>query len=132
MATTEDSATTFRSISDAASRYIKLLVEDTRLSVAEKLTRMFSAIALCALLTIISTVALVFISIAVALALAEALDPLWSFIIVAGFYIALLVILVCCRTSLIVTPIARFISRLLLPAPQKKSAPDDQPASLPQ
>ncbi len=131
MTNTDDSGGSFQNLSAAVTGYIRLLVEDTRLNVAEKLTRMFSAIALCALLTILGTVALVFISIAVGVALAGAITPLWSFIIVAGFYILLLVVLVTCRETLLVTPIARFISRLLLPAPQKTSANDDQPASVP-
>ncbi|MCM1066303.1 MAG: phage holin family protein [Muribaculaceae bacterium] len=130
MTSKDDSSGTFRNLSEAVTQYTKLLVEDTRLSVAEKLTRMLSAIALCALLTILSTVALVFISIAVGVALADAIDPLWSFIIVAGFYIVLLALLVVCRTPLLVNPIARFISRLLLPAPQKHTPTDDKPAPL--
>lgn len=130
MINTEETATTFRSLGQVVGRYLSLLIEDTRLNVAEKLTRMLSAIALCALLTIISTVALVFVSIAVGLALADALDPLWAFIIVAGFYIVLLILLVTCRTTLIVNPIARFISRLLLPAPQKPHTTDDKPATI--
>ena len=81
-------------ISHIIGTYVKLLIEDTRLNVAEKLTRLLSTIALASLLTIIVTVALVFVSIAVGIALAESLSPLWSFIIVAGFYIVLLIVLV--------------------------------------
>ena len=130
MTNNDDASGSFRNLSEAVSRYTRLLVEDTRLSAAEKLTRLLSAIALFALLTILSTVALVFISIAVGVALADAIDPLWSFIIVAGFYVMLLVLLVVCRTVLLVNPISRFISRLLLPAPQKKPTTDDKPAPL--
>ena len=127
MPTTDESANNLSGITASVTKYIQLLVEDTRLNVAEKLTRMLSAIALCALLTIIGTAALVFISLAVGLALAEVLEPMWAFIIVASFYIVVLVLLVCCRTLLLVNPISRFISRLLLPAP-KPAASNDQSA----
>ena len=131
MTSTDSTASTLQNLGGIIGRYVKLLVEDTRLNVAEKLTRLLSAIALCSLLTIVGTVALVFISIAVGLALAAAIDPLWAFIIVAGFYIILLVLLVACRNTLLVNPIARFISRLLLPTPQKPHNDDTKPAPIP-
>ncbi|MDE5629423.1 MAG: phage holin family protein [Muribaculaceae bacterium] len=108
---------TLSGIAATVSAYVKLLVEDTRLNVAEKITRLLSAIALAALLVIIATVAMVFVTIAVALALSQAISPLWSFIIVAAFYIVLLAVLVLCRRACIVNPIARFISSLLLNPP---------------
>ncbi|MDE6612447.1 MAG: phage holin family protein [Muribaculaceae bacterium] len=130
MTNTDETAGTIRNLSATVAQYIRLLIEDTRLNVAEKLTRLLSAIALSALLTIVGTVALVFISIAVGFALAEIVPPLWSFIIVAGFYIVVLILLITCRTALLVNPIARFISSLLLPAPQKPKTNDDKPATL--
>ncbi len=123
---TNDKPSGLAAISQIAGKYIKLLVEDTRLNVAEKLTRLLSAIALASLLTIISTVVLVFISIAVGLALADTLTPLWAFVIVAGFYIILLVVLVVCRRILLVNPIARFISIILLDPPSKPDSGNDQ------
>lgn len=126
METNGSSPSGLSAISQIVGKYVKLLVEDTRLNVAEKLTRLLSTIALASLLTIIVTVALVFVSIAVGIALAETLSPLWSFVIVAGFYIALLIILVTCRRTLLVSPIARFISSILLPPPTKNDTGNDQ------
>lgn len=110
--------TAFSRLSESASTYIRLLVEDTKLNMVEKLTRLLSAIAMCSLLTILITAALVFISIAAGLALSTIIPPLWAFIIVAGFYIIVMILLICYRTRLLVNPIARFISRLLLDAPK--------------
>ena len=53
------------SLGDTVVRYLKLLVEDTRLSLAEKLTRLLSALAVCAIVIILATVAVVFITIGV-------------------------------------------------------------------
>ena len=114
-------------ISRIVSKYISLLIEDTRLNVTEKLTRLLSAVALASLLTIIVTVAMVFVSIAVAIGLAESLSPLWSFIIVAGFYIVLLIILITCRKVLLINPIARFLSTIILNPPTNKDSSNDQP-----
>lgn len=113
--------TAFSRLSESASTYIRLLVEDTKLNMVEKLTRLLSAIAMCSLLTILITAALVFISIAAGLALSTIIPPLWAFIIVAGFYIIVMILLICYRTRLLVNPIARFISRLLLDAPKTQT-----------
>lgn len=121
--------TAFSRLSESARTYIRLLVEDTKLNVVEKLTRLLAAIAMCSLLTILTTAALVFISIAAGLALSTVIPPLWAFIIVAGLYITVMILLICFRTKLLVNPIARFISRLLLDAPQNPES-DDKPASV--
>lgn len=118
---------TIRALTDTVTRYIKLLIEDTRLNAAEKLIRLLSAVAISALVTILVTAVIVFVSIAVGLALSEVMNPLWAFLIVAAFYLVILVVLIVCRNTLIITPIARFISRLLLPAPQPEPH-HDQPA----
>ncbi len=121
-----ETPTGFSGISRIVSKYVKLLIEDARLNVTEKLTRLLSAIALASLLTIILTVAMVFVSIAIGIALAASLSPLWSFIIVAGFYIILLIVLVACRKALIVNPIARFLSTILLDPPATTESNHDQ------
>lgn len=123
---THDNPGSLSGIGQILSKYLKLLIEDTRLNVAEKLTRLLATIALASLLTITVTVALVFVSIAVGIALAQSLSPLWSFVIVAGFYIVLLIVLVACRKALLLNPIARFISSILLPAPSQNETGHDQ------
>lgn len=125
MQTSPEPADGLRGIGNTVSRYVKLLVEDTRLNVAEKLTRLLSAIALASLVTIITTVALVFVSIAVGIALSDMLTPLWAFVIVAGFYLLVLVLLITCRRVLLVNPIARFLSVLLLEAPKNPDGHDE-------
>lgn len=127
---THDTNTGLAGIWQSVQTYIRLLIEDTRLNVAEKLTRLLSAVALASLMTIIFTVALVFVSIAVGIALAEILSPLWAFVIVAGFYLLLLVALVVFRTALIVNPIARFLSTILLDAPANTPHGHDEPTTL--
>lgn len=110
---------------DNVMKYLRLLVEDTKLNVAEKLTRLLAAVALCAVLLILGIVTLVYISMAVAWSLAVALSPVWSYIIVAGFFVLLLAVLIFFRKQLIENPIARFISRLLLDAPAPKDSQND-------
>ncbi|MDE6206992.1 MAG: phage holin family protein [Muribaculaceae bacterium] len=122
----------FATLFASVKRYVSLLIEDTRLNVTEKLTRLLSAVAMAALITIIGTVALVFISIACCVALTDVFSPLWAFIIVAAFFVVLLVVLMLCKKALIINPIARFLSTLLLDAPHEnpENPSHDQPSSV--
>ncbi len=129
MSNTEQSASTLSSLGNTLSAYGKLLIEDTRLSVAEKLTRALSAIALCSMLVLLVMAAIVFVSIAAGLWLSSVMEPSWAFVIVAAFYIVVAIVLIACRTALLVNPISRFITRLVLPAP-KKTVNDDKPATV--
>lgn len=114
------------SLGDTVVRYLKLLVEDTRLSLAEKLTRLLSALAVCAIVIILATVAVVFITIGVSVALAPYLGPQWSLFIVAGVYVLLIAAILVFKSALVVNPIARFISRLILQPPVSHDKSYDQ------
>lgn len=111
-------------------RYLKLLVEDTRLGLAEKLTRLLSAITVCALLAVLALVALLFITIGVSHMLQPALSPMWAYMAVAAFYILLIVVLIAFKRQLVVDPIARFISSLIIepPVSTHSSNSNDKPA----
>ncbi len=113
------------------SRYIKLLVEDTRLGLAEKLTRMLSAVAVCAILCILALVAMLFITIGIAYMLQPMVSPVWAFMIVASFYVLLIVILLIFKRQLVVDPIARFVSSLIVEPPlNKTTAGNDKPTTI--
>lgn len=105
------------SLYNSILKYVKLLIEDARLNATEKLTRLLSATAIFAIFTILFTVAMVFVSMAAALVLSQAIGMLWAFVILALIYIVILLVLFLARKALIVNPIARFISSLLLKAP---------------
>ena len=122
-------STSASAISNTATRYIKLLLEDTRLNIAEKLTRLISAITVCALLLVFLIVALLFASLAAGYALSPYTGHLGAFLIVAAFYVLLAVVLISCKRVFIVNPIARVISRLMLQAPTQEQA-NDKPASV--
>ncbi len=124
------SSTVISSIGDTVSRYVSLLMEDTRLSLAEKLTRLLSKLTICALLLVLSLSTLLFLSIAAGIALSRIMEPMWAYVVVASLYVVLGVIVVFCKNSLIVNPIARFISRLLVNAPEKPSTSNDKSASV--
>lgn len=130
---TENSSNSNAGLMAAVSRYVKLLVEDTRLGLAEKLTRLLSAIAVSAVLVILALVAMVFVSIGISYLLAPVISPVWSFLAVAAFYLVLIAVFVALKRQLVVDPIARFISSLLVEPPVSTPTPtsdNDKPAAI--
>ncbi len=124
------SSSAVQTLMASVSRYVKLLIEDTRLNATEKLTRLFSAITIFAIVMVLGLAALLFLSVAVAEAISDFISPIWAYIILATVYAILAGVVVLCRNSLIVNPIARFISRLLLDAPENTSSSHDKSSSL--
>lgn len=118
------SSSAVQTLMASVSRYVKLLIEDTRLNATEKLTRLFSAITIFAIVLVLGLAALLFLSVAVAEGISDFISPIWAYIILAAFYAILAGVVVLCRNSFIVNPIARFISRLLLDAPENTSHHD--------
>lgn len=112
-------------------RYIKLLIEDTRLGLAEKLTRLLTAVTMSALLLLFALMVLVFTTIGVSILLAPVVSPSIAFFIVASFYVVLIVILIVFRRQLVENPIARFISFLIVEPPSKPHTPaNDKPTTV--
>ena len=106
-------------------------VDSIRLSAAERLTLLFAAIAMAALATILVTAIILFLSIGAAQVL-KSVTPYGAYFIVAGFYALLLVLLFAFRRSLIVDPIARLITRLIVAPPEEYAAPEAQSSDSPQ
>jgi len=95
-------------------RLVSLYVEKVKLTAAEKLTVVLSAAVLLVVSVVLSIFALAFISGACIELLAMVL-PVWaSYAILGGFFIALVILAMILRKPLIVNPIARFVSKLVL------------------
>ena len=92
-------------------------IEAVKLSAAERLTLLLAAIAVAGLATILVTAVVLFVSIGVARAL-ESVTPHGAYFMVAGFYALLLILLYVFRRPLVVDPISRLITRLLLDPPE--------------
>ena len=97
---------------------LMLYLDNARLSAAEKLTLRFSAVALYSIALVLAMVMLVFVSMGIATMLAEYIAPFWSYFIVAGVFLAVIVLIFVLKTHLLINPIARFISSLLVSPPK--------------
>ena len=103
---------------DSLKRYLGLYADYMRLSAAEKMSMLLSAVAFYTLIVAIALIVLIFLSIGIGFLLASVMTLYWAFFIVTAFYILIFSLLVIFRHTLIVDPIARFVSRLLVKPPK--------------
>lgn len=95
-------------------RLATLYLENAKITTAEKLTMFCTAATVGVICLVLGLFALAFITVALIELLALAI-PVWaSYLIFAGVYCAIIVVLILLREPLITNPIARFLSRLLL------------------
>ncbi|MCM1310212.1 MAG: hypothetical protein NC301_04190 [Bacteroides sp.] len=122
----EDSA--YTKLYGEVKRLVQLNVENVKLLLTEKLTLLLGRIALVAVAFVISATALIFLSMSVADFLLRGLEPCWTYLIIGSFYVLLIIIACCFRRRLIIDPIARYISRVILDPPVEKEV-SSSPAS---
>lgn len=101
-------------------RLAGLQIENAKLLVTEKLTLLLGRMALVAVAFVVSATALIFLSMSAADFLLRGLAPCWTYLIIGGFYVVIVIIACCFRRRLIVDPIARYISRVILDPPADK------------
>lgn len=96
-------------------------VDSAKLFITEKLTLLVTSIAFYAALFVMATCVLVFSSIGVADILMHDMPDYWAYLIIAGFYLIIVLVLIIFRRQLITDPISRFLSRVILDPPQTNS-----------
>ena len=107
-----------KNLYELGRRMLTLYLDNVRLSAAEKLTLLFSALALYSIALVLAMVMMVFVSMGIATMLAEYIAPFWSYFIVAGVFLTVIVLMFVFKTQLLLNPIARFISSLLVSPPK--------------
>lgn len=101
--------------------FLKLYVENFRLLSTEKMTILMSKGALAGVVAMLALIAFFFISMGLVYLLGEVLPIMWAFIIMGGVYILLAILALLFRRQLFVDPIARFLSKLFLDAPESET-----------
>ena len=111
----------FAGLTQNIKRLGALYIEKARLKTTEKLTIMLSTIAFTGVVVAVALILLVFITIGFGHWLATSIAPHLAYLIMAGFYLILLVLIVLMRKKWFINPIARFMSRLLVEAPDDEN-----------
>ncbi len=94
--------------------YIGLQSEYVRLDVVDKATRLITAIAVTLVIVTLLLVALACLSFAAAFALAPRVGMAGAFVVVACFYLVVLILFFCFRHRWIERPLVKFLAGLLL------------------
>ncbi|MCM1290952.1 MAG: hypothetical protein NC201_00940 [Prevotella sp.] len=89
-------------------------VDYVKLTAAEKFTILVSALVVGAVCMFISTIALVLFSFALVEVFKDFLCPALAYTCVGGVFIILCILIVIFRRPLVLNPIARFITRLII------------------
>ena len=103
-----------QSLWSETKNYLELQKEYLLMDTAEKLTVLLSAVATAAVLLILGMVALFFFVIAFALWLANIVGGVWSFAIMGGSMIALMVVIFIYRKRWIIQPLSRLVVGLFV------------------
>lgn len=113
-----DSENSYNKIFAEVKKLCALEIENARLLLTEKLTLLVAKIMLTAVVFVLCTAAMIFISMALADYLLRTLTPAATYSIVGLFYIVAAVLIALFRKSLIVDPVARYVSRVVLDPPE--------------
>lgn len=101
-------------IRSSLRRLLALYVENAKLTAAEKLTLLLSGAVLFVIALVFITFALIFGAVAIYQLMALSMSPIVAAAILAGAFVLLVILAFLLRKPLIVDPMARFISRLIM------------------
>lgn len=115
---TMETNNTYTSYLSLFKKLITLEIDFVKLSLAEKLIILLSVLTVSIVALIIVMCAMLFISIGVVKMLSIIVPDCWGYIIIGGFYILLLIMLLSLKRIMIVNPISRLITKLILNKPK--------------
>ena len=116
-------ANNIQSLWTEAKNYLELQKEYLKLDSAEKLSVLLSAVAVAALCLILALAALFFLVIAFALWLANFVGGAWSFTIMGGVMLVIILVILLARKRWIVQPITRFVASLFVGEDEEEDEP---------
>lgn len=116
----------FKGILTPFQRIAKLYINSGKLTVTEVLTQILTAVAITFVCLLFVIIALAFVSYGVIAALSQHMATIWAYLIVGGFYMMLIALMIVFKRTLIINPIARFLSKIILDAPGSHNTPANE------
>ncbi|MDE5685233.1 MAG: phage holin family protein [Paramuribaculum sp.] len=104
----------FKQIYEEGKEFARLKLEYGKLTVTEKLTMLISSLAIGLISVFLAVIAIFFLSMSAVDWIAESVGRTWSCLIMCGCYLVLICLLILLRKPLVVNPMARLISRIIL------------------
>lgn len=112
----------YKSLFNQAKVFISSKYDYSKLTIAEKLSILLVQIAIFAIALLIGFSILMFLSFALVNTLSKATDsPALSYLIVAGIWALICLLIFTFKTVLIVNPITRFLTKLMFNNPQDEN-----------
>lgn len=105
---------TYENLWESLKKFLQLKGEDLKLALCETATVLISTLVVTLAIIMLGTAVLLFLSYAVAQWIGASIGMDWAYFIVAGFYLLIIILVVLLRKPLILDPVARFISKVLL------------------
>lgn len=99
---------------DTFKRFLTLKTEDLKFTLAEKATIVISTVVVLIVLILLGIATLTFLSFSLASLIASALGTTYAYLILGGFYALLISLVILLRKPLIIDPVARFVTRVIL------------------
>lgn len=93
---------------------VKLNIDYAKLTAAEKVTVLLSTIAFALVAFVVASTIIFFISLGLVLLLSKSIGMFGACMIMAGVYAVLLVAAFLLRRTLLINPVARFVSHLII------------------
>lgn len=114
MISSDKNIETIAQLVESAKHYIGIQSEYVKLDVIEKVVRLLTVGTISFLVLLLVLLMLTYLSFALAYGLGAHIGMVWSFVLVAGIYLALLVLLLFKRRQWIEKPLVRFLANLFL------------------
>lgn len=103
-----------RSVFEQSKSWVKLELEYAKLTVAEKLTMLMSALVLGFVCLLLGVVVLILLAFSLAELFKDIMCPALAYLSTAGAIIVLLALIYAARRPLLLNPISRLITRVIL------------------
>ncbi len=110
-----------RKIIELLRRYVSLEYSYMKLTAAEKLTMLAGAVAMSAVILFLASMMLVLLLLASAEFFKAYIPPSLAYLASAGIVLVVIVLIVIFKRTLILNPISRFLTRLMLSQNKEKS-----------
>ena len=114
MISSDKNIETIAQLVESAKHYIGVPSEYVKLDVIEKVVRLLTVATISLLVLLLAMLMLTYLSFALAYGLGNHIGMVWSFLLVAGIYLMLLVLLLVKRRQWIEKPLVRFLANLFL------------------
>lgn len=98
-------------------RLAKLYIQTGKLTLTEVLTRILAGALIAFVCLLFAIISLTFISYGVINNLTQTMSMTWACLIVVGFYLFIIILMIVFKRTLIINPIARFLSKIIIDAP---------------